>query len=64
VPADAPLGPSTRFCCDNFGWWESAGIDATVIARELWLNTHPLPTTQERMGIKRQRAASKERITN
>ena len=19
VPADAPLGPSTRFCCDNFG---------------------------------------------
>ena len=29
---------------DEAAWWEKAGIDPTVAARALWLETHPLPT--------------------
>jgi hypothetical protein len=29
---------------DETAWWNKAGIDPTVIARALWLETHPLPT--------------------
>jgi hypothetical protein len=29
---------------DETIWWERAGIDPTVAARALWLQTHPLPT--------------------
>jgi hypothetical protein len=25
-------------------WWQVAGINPTVTARALWLQTHPLPT--------------------
>ncbi len=32
-------------CGDESAWWMKADIDPTVPARELWLNTHPLPTT-------------------
>jgi hypothetical protein len=28
---------------DEAAWWEGASIDPTVIARSLWLETHPLP---------------------
>jgi len=28
---------------DEAGWWEKVAIDPTVIARALWLKTHPLP---------------------
>jgi hypothetical protein len=31
-------------CGDESGWWSNAGIDPTVTARTLWLETHPLPT--------------------
>jgi hypothetical protein len=29
-------------CGDEAAWWEKHKIDATVIARGLWLETHPL----------------------
>jgi hypothetical protein len=31
-------------CGDEAAWWEKAGIDPTVSARALWLESHPLPT--------------------
>jgi len=30
-------------CGDEAAWWSKAGIDPTVTARVLWLQTHPLP---------------------
>jgi hypothetical protein len=30
-------------CGDEADWWRKAGIDPTVPARRLWLQTHPLP---------------------
>ena len=30
-------------CGDEAAWWQKAGIDPTVAARALWLQTHPLP---------------------
>ena len=32
-------------CGEEAAWWKKAGIDPLVHARELWLKTHPLPTT-------------------
>jgi hypothetical protein len=31
-------------CGDEATWWNDAGIDPTVAARALWLQTHPLAT--------------------
>ena len=31
-------------CGDEAGWWKKTGIDPSVPARALWLETHPLPT--------------------
>ena len=31
-------------------WWTNAGVDPTVTARALWLETHPLPTSADQMG--------------
>jgi hypothetical protein len=36
-------------CGDEAGWWKTAGLDPTVVARALWLETHPLPTVSEKM---------------
>jgi len=33
---------------DEAVWWTKAGIDPTVVARALWLETHPLPTISEK----------------
>ena len=30
-------------CSDEPAWWKNAGMDPTVPARALWLDTHPLP---------------------
>jgi hypothetical protein len=38
---------------DESGWWKAAGVDPTVTARALWLETHPLPTTADHKGSKR-----------
>ena len=32
-------------CGDEAAWWKKAGIDPTLPARVLWLQSHPLPTT-------------------
>jgi hypothetical protein len=37
-------------CGDEAAWWQKAGIDAVVTARALWLKTHPLPATSEKIG--------------
>jgi hypothetical protein len=31
-------------------WWTNAGVDPTVTARALWLETHLLPTSGDKMG--------------
>ena len=33
-------------CGDEAAWWKKVGIDPTVGARALWLETHPLPICQ------------------
>ena len=33
-------------CGDEAAWWQRAGIDPTVTARKLWLETHPLPAAR------------------
>ena len=32
-------------------WWKKTGIDPTVPARALWLETHPLPTASDKTGF-------------
>jgi hypothetical protein len=32
---------------DEATWWKKAGIDPTLTARALWLETHPLPTISD-----------------
>jgi hypothetical protein len=34
----------THRCGNEAAWWKKAGIDPTVTARALWLESHPLPT--------------------
>ena len=29
-------------CGDEAAWWKNAGVDPTIAARALWLETHPL----------------------
>jgi ERF superfamily len=36
---------------DEAVWWTKAGIDPTVTARSLWLETHPLPTISDRTRV-------------
>jgi hypothetical protein len=38
-------------CGDESGWWKKTGIDPTLPARALWLETHPLPTTSDKTGL-------------
>ena len=34
-------------CADEAAWWQRSKIDPTVAARALWLETHPLPLTDQ-----------------
>ena len=34
-------------CADEAAWWQRSGVDPTVAARALWLETHPLPPTDQ-----------------
>jgi len=36
---------------DEAAWWKKTGIDPTVPARALWLETHPLPITSDKNGL-------------
>ena len=36
---------------DEATWWNKAGIDSTVAARALWLETHPLPPISDKLSI-------------
>jgi hypothetical protein len=38
-------------CGDEASWWMKVGIDPSVNARALWLETHPLPTAATKTGI-------------
>jgi len=38
-------------CGDEAAWWKDAGLDPTITARALWLETHPLPTTPGQTGV-------------
>jgi hypothetical protein len=38
-------------------WWQSAGIDPTITARMLWLETHPLPAKTTTAQREKARAA-------
>jgi ERF superfamily protein len=37
-------------CSDEAAWWRAAGIDPTVSARALWLETHPLPISSVKLA--------------
>ena len=37
-------------CGDEAGWWRKAGVDPTITARALWLESHPLPTARAETG--------------
>jgi hypothetical protein len=38
-------------CGDEGGWWKKTGIDPSVPARALWLETHPQPTASDKTGL-------------
>ncbi|MGB7099814.1 MAG: ERF family protein [Xanthobacteraceae bacterium] len=38
-------------CGDEAGWWQKAGIDPTIAARILWLDTDPLLRQHEAAGV-------------
>jgi FkbM family methyltransferase len=38
---------------DEAAWWTTAGIDPTVVARALWLETHPLPKISDKTAPRR-----------
>jgi hypothetical protein len=46
-------------CGDEAAWWKKVGVDPTVPARALWLESHPLPTAS---GDKQSRAELDQRI--
>jgi ERF superfamily len=38
-------------CGHESAWWERVGIDPTITARALWLETHPLPAISDKPSI-------------
>jgi hypothetical protein len=38
-------------CGDEAAWWQKAGLDPTVAARALWLETHPMATGPGRLPV-------------
>jgi hypothetical protein len=38
-------------CGEEPSWWDKLGIDPTVTARALWLDTHPLGRASDKVGI-------------
>ncbi len=38
-------------CGDEAAWWKNAGVDPTITARALWLETHPLPAIPDSVNL-------------
>ncbi len=38
-------------CGDEVAWWRNFGVDPTVTARALWLETHPLRVAADEVGL-------------
>jgi hypothetical protein len=38
-------------CGDEAAWWNKGGIDPTIAARSLWLESHPLPTASHKTDL-------------
>jgi hypothetical protein len=38
-------------CGDEAAWWRKIGVDPTVAARALWLETHPMPTDLDKFFV-------------
>jgi len=34
---------------DEAGWWKNVGLDPSIAARALWLETHPLAIASDKM---------------
>jgi hypothetical protein len=50
---------------DEAAWWKKAGIDPSITARALWLETHPLPVISDQTRIDgRTSVASSSDLTN
>ncbi len=45
-------------CGDESAWWQQVTIDPTLAARTLWLETHPLATSPDRLPTRREDAAT------
>ena len=43
-------GAETPKAGDEAAWWRNAGVDPTIRARALWLETHPLPVATDQVG--------------
>ncbi len=41
---------AVHHCGDEAAWWQNAGVDPTIAARALWLETHPLPVATTEVG--------------
>jgi hypothetical protein len=37
-------------CGNEAAWWKNAGVDPTITARGLWLETHPVPRGPNKVG--------------
>jgi hypothetical protein len=40
-------------CGNEALWWKNGGVDPTITARALWLETHPVPRRPDKMGNER-----------
>ncbi len=38
-------------CGDEAAWWQKIGVDPTIVARALWLRTHPLPSSLDDFSL-------------
>jgi ERF superfamily len=51
-------------CGDEAAWWNRTGIDPTITARALWLQTHPLPKAANSPRALRARKSDVQNETN
>jgi hypothetical protein len=49
---------------DEAAWWRNAGIDPTVSARTLWLESHPLANSQSKIGSMHRRGIHEQSLNH